>query len=87
MRFGLICRALFFYLITLALRMEAPGFVYDDMTQITMAINNFRYQVCLRLLEMDANNPESIGFAADKINKAAKTSIGLVEECFEKIES
>ena len=57
-----------------------------DMTQLTMAINNFRYQVGLRLLEMDSNNPESIGFAAEKINDAAKTSIGLVEEYFEKVE-
>lgn len=57
-----------------------------DMTQLTMAINNFRYQVGLRLLEMDSNNPQSIGIAAEKINEAAKTSIGLVEEYFEKVD-
>jgi len=57
-----------------------------DMTQLTMAINTFRYQVGLRLLEMDANNPESIGLAAEKINEAAKVSIGLVQTYFEKAE-
>ena len=57
-----------------------------DMTQLTMAINNFRYQVGLRLLEMDSNDPASIGIAAEKINEAAKSSIGLVEEYFEKVE-
>ncbi len=58
-----------------------------DMTQLTMAINNFRYQVGLRLLEMNANDPQSIGYAAEKINDAAKTSIELVEQYFEKVES
>lgn len=57
-----------------------------DMTQLTMAINNFRYQVGLRLLEMDSNKPDTIGRAAESINEAAKTSISLVEEYFEKIE-
>ena len=56
-----------------------------DISQLTMIINSFRYQVGLRLLEMNSNEPDTIGLAADKINEAAQNGTELVESYFEKV--
>ena len=57
-----------------------------DMTQLTVALNSYRYQVGLRLLQMNSNDPKSIGFTARKIDEAANSCVGLVESYFEKVE-
>ena len=57
-----------------------------DMTQLTIVLNSYRYQVGLRLLQMNSNDPESVGYTAEKIDEAAKSSVGLVESYFEKVE-
>lgn len=54
-----------------------------DMSQITLAINSFQAQLALRLLEIDAGKRDTIGTAAEKINDAAKDSIGLIQTYFE----
>jgi hypothetical protein len=54
-----------------------------DMSQIILALNSYRSQVALRLLEMEVNNRPSIGFAAEKIGLAAETSIKTIENYFE----
>lgn len=55
-----------------------------DMSQIFLALNSYRSQVGLRIMEMDVtNNRPSIGVAADKINSAAESSIKLIQDYFE----
>jgi len=54
-----------------------------DMSQITMAINSFRIQVGLRLIEMNSNNRATVGQAAEHVSNAAKDSIKLVQDYFE----
>ena len=54
-----------------------------DMSQITLAINSYQTQVGLRLLEADSDNSETLGQAADHINKAAKDSIDQIQVYFE----
>lgn len=59
-----------------------------DMSQIFLALNSYRSQVDLRLMEMDVtNNRSSIGSAADKINSAAESSIKLIQDYFEATET
>ena len=57
--------------------------IMGDMSQIILALNSYRSQVGLRLMEMDVQNRASIGEAADKINAAAENSIKLVQDYFE----
>jgi len=54
-----------------------------DMSQITMTLNSFQTQVGLRLLEMRADDPATVGTAADDIRRASEASVRLVEEYFE----
>jgi hypothetical protein len=54
-----------------------------DMSQITMVLQSFQFQVDLRLLEMDVNDPNSVGKTAQDIGTAAKESIELVQNYFE----
>ncbi|MBT4510703.1 MAG: hypothetical protein HOC20_00645 [Chloroflexi bacterium] len=54
-----------------------------DMSQITMALNSFRIQVGLRLIEMNSNNRATVGQAAEHVSNAAKDSINLVQDYFE----
>lgn len=54
-----------------------------DMGQLTLALNSFQTQVGLRLLEMNSNDRETIGKAAEEVNKAAKDSIKSIQEYFE----
>ena len=54
-----------------------------DMSQITLAINSFQEQSALRLLEVNVENRESIGQAAEHIKEAAKNSIVLIQTYFE----
>lgn len=58
-----------------------------DMSQIILALNSYRSQVALSLLEMDINDRGSIGNASEKINTAAKSSIELIQNYFETVES
>lgn len=59
-----------------------------DMSQIFLALNSYRTQVSLRIMEMDVtNNRPSIGIAAEKINLAAESSIKLIQDYFEVFES
>jgi hypothetical protein len=57
--------------------------IMGDMSQIILALNSYRSQVGLRLLEMDVEIPSTIGVAADKINAAAENSIKLIQDYFE----
>ena len=57
--------------------------IMGDMSQIILALNSYRCQVGLRLMQMDVQNRVSIGEAADKINTAAENSIKLVQDYFE----
>ena len=57
--------------------------IMGDMSQIILALNSYRSQVGLRLMQMDVQNRESIGEAAEKINAAAENSIRLVQDYFE----
>lgn len=54
-----------------------------DMSQITIALNSFQTQVGLRLLEMNANNEQTIEQAAEHICESAKGSIKLIQDYFE----
>ncbi len=54
-----------------------------DMSQITLALNSFRIQVGLRLIEMNSNNRATVGQAAEHVSQAAKDSIKLVQDYFE----
>jgi hypothetical protein len=54
-----------------------------DMSQITMVLQSFQFQVDLRLVEMDVNDPNSVGKTAQDISTAAKESIELVQNYFE----
>jgi hypothetical protein len=54
-----------------------------DMSQLTIAVNSFQTQVGLRLLEMNKDDRETIGNAAERINEAAKDSIKSIQEYFE----
>ncbi|MFQ5519557.1 MAG: hypothetical protein ACE5E3_06115, partial [Mariprofundus sp.] len=55
-----------------------------DMAQLTLAINSFRYQVALRLLEMKMDERPSVGDAAIHIQKSATASMWLIAQHFEK---
>ena len=57
--------------------------IMGDMAQITMAVYNFRAQVALRILAMDADDRPSIIAAADRITGEARTTIILVQKYFE----
>jgi hypothetical protein len=54
-----------------------------DMSQVTIALNAFQTQVGLRLLEMRADEAETVGAAAEDIRHASEVSIKLVEDYFE----
>jgi len=55
-----------------------------DMAQMTLAINSFRYQVALRLLEMEIDKRPTIGEAAEHIRDSATASMWLIAQHFEK---
>jgi len=55
----------------------------SDMAQMTLAINSFRYQVALRLLEMKMDNRPTVGAAADHIRDSAAASMWLIARHFE----
>jgi len=57
--------------------------IMGDMSQITIAVNSFQTQVGLRLLEMDKDNRQTVGKAAERISMAAKDSIKLIQDYFE----
>ena len=54
-----------------------------DMSQVTIALNGFQTQVGLRLLEMRADEADTVGAAAEDIRSASEFSIVLVEKYFE----
>jgi hypothetical protein len=54
-----------------------------DMSQVTIALNAYQAQVGLHLLEMRADEADTVGAAADDIRAASQVSIRLVEEYFE----
>jgi len=54
-----------------------------DIAQMTLAINSFRYQVALRLLEMEMKDRSSVGAAADHIRNSATASMWLIAQHFE----
>lgn len=54
-----------------------------DMAQMTLAINSFRYQVALRLLEVEMKHRASIGAAAVHIRESATASMWLIAQHFE----
>ncbi len=58
-----------------------------DMSQITLAINSFQTQFSLRLLEVNKDDRETVGKAAERINVAAKDSIKLIQDYFEAQET
>ena len=61
--------------------------IMGDMSQITMALNSYQIQVGLRLIEMEINDRETIGKAAEDIDSAAVSSIRLVQRYFEQKEA
>jgi hypothetical protein len=56
-----------------------------DMSQVILALNSYRSQVALRLLEMDIYDRDTIGKAAERINEAAQNSIKIIEDYFETV--
>lgn len=58
-----------------------------DMSQIILALNSYRSQVALRLLEMNIYDRDTVGAAADKINEAAEKSIKMIQDYFETVEN
>lgn len=54
-----------------------------DIGQITLAVNSFRSQVALRLLETSSAGRYTMGKAAEEIEKVTKKSIKLIEAFFE----
>jgi hypothetical protein len=55
-----------------------------DMGQITVALNSFQTQVALRLLQLDINNRESVGRAAEYVQQTAADTISLIQDYFEE---
>jgi hypothetical protein len=58
-----------------------------DMSQIILALNSYRSQFGLRLMQMDIKDRNTVGETADKINEAAEHSIKLVQDYFETKEA
>lgn len=56
-----------------------------DMSQLTLALNSYQNQVGLRLLQSDITSRETIGQAAEHINKAAKDSVEMIQKYFEVV--
>lgn len=57
--------------------------IMGDMGQITIAVYNFRAQVALRILAMDADDRPAIIAAADRITAEARGTIILIQKYFE----
>lgn len=57
--------------------------IMGDMSQIILVLNSYEYQVGLLLVEMEVNNKESVGIAAEKIGKVSSTKIAAIEKYFE----
>jgi len=55
-----------------------------NIAQVTIAIQSFQHQVALRLIELDSGNRETIGKAAEHIDRAAKENIALIQKYFEE---
>lgn len=55
-----------------------------NIAQVTIAIQSFQNQVALRLLQLDKDDRESIGKAAEFIDIAARENIILIQTYFEE---
>lgn len=54
-----------------------------DMSQLILELNSNQVQISLRLMEMDKEKRETIGFAAEKICNATEASIISIQQNFE----
>ena len=52
----------------------------SEMGQLTIITSSYQEQGALRLLQLDANEKETVGQAADNIYIAAEKSVKLLED-------
>ncbi len=57
-----------------------------DMGQITIVLNSFQTQTALRLLQLDINDRDSIGRAAQYVEETTNATLRLIQTYFEEKE-